>query len=75
MTPLLPLGSILKPFSNELIYNVEKCEIGEREWDDRGDPTGALESVSTPDCKTIEDVRAYFKKNLIVHLRHSYLTF
>ncbi len=41
--------------------NVEKCEIGEREWSFDGDPAGDLEEVQTPNCPSIEDVCAFMK--------------
>jgi len=43
--------------------NVEKCEIGPRESDQTADPLGGLETIHTPDCSTIEDVCAFFKKS------------
>src|SRR5690606_12501620 len=41
--------------------NVEKCEIGEREWSFEGDPAGELEEVHTPNCPGIDDVCALLK--------------
>ncbi len=44
--------------------NVEKCEIGERSPNLEAEPTGDLEEVHTPGCPGIDDVCAFFKKNL-----------
>ena len=41
--------------------NVEKCEIGERPWSFDGEPTGALETVHTPDMPGIESVGKFLK--------------
>ena len=49
--------------------NVEKCEIGRREHDLSGEPTGELEEVHTPGCPGIEDVAAFFKKQLKTKLK------
>ena len=44
--------------------NVEKCETGPRPSDLHGPPTGELEDVHTPGCPGIDDVCAFFKKQL-----------
>ncbi len=41
--------------------NVEKCEIGPREWSFDGEPTGELETVETPGMSTIEEVGKFLK--------------
>ena len=54
---------ILKSDKNNYAANVEKCEIGEREWSLEGEPKGELEEVHTPDCTTIDDVCQFWKKD------------
>ncbi|MEN0019448.1 MAG: proline--tRNA ligase [Planctomycetota bacterium] len=49
--------------------NVEKCEIGERAHDFGGAPTGELDVVATPNCPGIDDVCAFFKKELKTKLK------
>ena len=52
--------------------NLEKAEIDPPHVEGTplaGDPTGELECVETPDCKTIEDVTTYFKKKLKTKLK------
>ena len=46
--------------------NVEKCRIDAPQHKPHfeGEPTGALEKVHTPNCATIGDVTAFFKKQL-----------
>jgi prolyl-tRNA synthetase len=52
--------------------NVEKCEIGKREYSSAfaggtipaAEPKGALEKIHTPGCPGIDDVCEFFKKNL-----------
>ena len=56
--------TILKSDRGNYAANVEKCVIGERPYDLDGDPTGELEEVHTPDCRTIDDVCSFFKKRL-----------
>jgi prolyl-tRNA synthetase len=41
--------------------NVEKAEIGQRQWTFGGDPTGALEKVHTPNLPGIEGVCEFMK--------------
>ncbi len=41
--------------------NVEKCEIGHRDHNFDGPPTGDLEEVHTPECTTIEAVSKFMK--------------
>jgi prolyl-tRNA synthetase len=55
---------ILKSDKGNYAANVEKCEIGDRPHDLDGQPTGELEKLHTPGCASIEDVCAFFKKNL-----------
>ena len=62
---------ILKSDKGNYAANVEKCAIGERKHDLNGDPTGELEKIHTPDCTTIDDVIAFFKKNLGTKLKAS----
>jgi prolyl-tRNA synthetase len=48
--------------------NVEKAEIGDRDWTFDGDPTGELEEVHTPGMSTIEEVGKFMKvkpKNML----------
>jgi len=54
---------ILKSDQGNYAANVEKCEIGEREWSLEGEPKGELEEVHTPDCTTIDDVCQFWKKD------------
>jgi len=49
--------------------NVAKAEIGERPADLQAEPTGELDVVETPDCKSIEDVSAFFKTRLKTKLK------
>ncbi len=42
--------------------NVEKCETGTRAHDLSGSPTGDLSVVNTPDCSSIQDLCANWKK-------------
>ena len=60
---------ILKSDKGNYAANVEKCEIGDREYSFEGEPTGELEKVHTPGCTSIEDVCAYFKKELKTKLK------
>lgn len=59
-----PVGedTILKSDKGNYAANVEKCGIGEREWDLEADPTGAIEEVATPDCESIADLCAGWKQ-------------
>ncbi|MGP1309849.1 MAG: proline--tRNA ligase [Phycisphaerales bacterium] len=41
--------------------NVEKCEIGERDWSFDGEPTGDLEKVHTPNLPGIDEVGKFMK--------------
>jgi len=41
--------------------NVEKCEIGKREWSFEGEPLGDLVEVHTPNSASIEDVSGFMK--------------
>lgn len=41
--------------------NVEKCEIGAREWTFGGEPTGALEKIHTPNMPGIDEVGKFMK--------------
>ena len=61
--------TILSDDQSDYAANVEKCEIGPREHDLRGEPTGDLEKVHTPDCPGIGDVCAFFKKQLGTKLK------
>ncbi len=49
--------------------NVEKAETGTRPHDLSGEPTGELDTVETPECRTIEEVSAFFKKHLKTRLK------
>jgi prolyl-tRNA synthetase len=49
--------------------NMEKAEIGERPHDLMGEPTGDLEEVNTPNTPGIDDVVAFFKKELKTKLK------
>ncbi|MEM6459634.1 MAG: proline--tRNA ligase [Planctomycetota bacterium] len=49
---------------NGYAANVEKAQTGPRPSDLHGQPTGDLETVHTPGCPGIDDVCAFFKKNL-----------
>ena len=62
---------ILKSDSGNYAANVEKCEIGPRprKPDLDSAPTGDLEKVHTPDCAAIDDVAAFFKKQLKTKLK------
>jgi len=53
-----PVGedTILKSDKGNYAANVEKCDIGERPHDLSAAPTGELEEVLTPNCKTIAEV-------------------
>jgi prolyl-tRNA synthetase len=53
--------------------NVEKAETGPRPHDLSGEPTGELDAVETPQCRTIEEVSAFFKKNLKTKLKSANL--
>ncbi|MFP4105351.1 MAG: proline--tRNA ligase [Phycisphaerae bacterium] len=55
---------ILSSDKGNYAANVEKAQTGDRPSDLTGEPTGDLEDVETPDCKSIEDVQAFFKKKL-----------
>lgn len=59
-----PVGedTILKSDKGNYAANVEKCAIGERPHDLNGAPTGELEEVLTPDCKTIAEVCSGWKQ-------------
>ncbi len=56
--------TILKSDKGNYAANVEKCEIGKRNWSFDGDALGQSEIIETPNCLTIEDVCKYFKKKL-----------
>ncbi len=60
---------ILKSDQGNYAANVEKCEIGTRTYDLAFAPTGTLEDVHTPSCPGIDDVAAFFKKNLKTKLK------
>jgi prolyl-tRNA synthetase len=62
---------ILKSDKSSYAANVEKCAIGKRTHDLKGDPTGELETVHTPDCPGIDDVCTFFQQNLGVSLQPS----
>jgi len=53
--------TILASDKGNYAANVEKCAIGEREATLDGEPTGELESVHTPELKSIDDVGAFMK--------------
>jgi len=60
---------ILKSDKGNYAANVEKCGIGKRQHRFDGEPTGELEKIHTPDCASIEDVAAFFKKQLKTKLK------
>ena len=60
---------ILKSNKDNYAANVEKCEIGRRDYAFDGPPLGELEEVHTPDCPGINDVVAFFKKQLKTKLK------
>ncbi len=49
--------------------NIEKAATDERTHDLAGEPTGELEPVQTPGCRTIDEVREFFKKQLGTKLK------
>ena len=49
--------------------NIEKADVDAIATDLDADPTGDLELVETPDCKSIEDVTAFFKKAMKTKLK------
>jgi len=60
--------TILKSDKGNYAANVEKCEIGDRQYTLEGEPTGELDKVHTPGCATIEDVSKFMKvkpKNML----------
>ncbi len=60
---------ILKSDKGNYAANVEKCEIGGRPHSLDGPSTGDLEKVHTPDSPGIDDVVAFFKKQLKTKLK------
>ena len=62
---------ILKSDAGGYAANVERAEIAERPWSLEGEPVAEMQPVHTPDCATIEDVCAYFKRELGSKLRQS----
>ncbi|MEX2670716.1 MAG: proline--tRNA ligase [Phycisphaeraceae bacterium] len=61
--------TILSSDKGNYAANVEKCETGERPHDLTGDPTGELEKIHTPNTPGIDDVIAFFKKELKTKLK------
>ena len=53
--------TILASDKGNYAANVEKCAIGERPATLDGEPTGELESVHTPEMKSIDDVGKFMK--------------
>ena len=49
--------------------NVEKAEIGQRAHDFAAAPTGELDVVETPECRSIDEVTNFFKKTLKTKLK------
>lgn len=49
--------------------NVEKAETGRRPHDLAGEPTGELDPVATPGCRSIEQVAEFFKRELKTKLK------
>ena len=60
---------ILKSDKGNYAANIEKCQIGQRSYDLTGEPTGQQENLHTPGCPGIDDVTAFFKKELKTKLR------
>ena len=60
---------ILKSDKGNYAANMEKCEIGKRDYDLAAVSTGSLEDVHTPGCPGIDDVAAFFKKELKTKLK------
>ncbi|MBI1367682.1 MAG: proline--tRNA ligase [Planctomycetes bacterium] len=61
--------TILASDKGNYAANMEKCETGPRQSDLAAAPTGELEKLHTPGCPGIEDVCAFFKKNLGTKLK------
>lgn len=61
--------TILKSDKGNYAANVEKCEIGDRNHDFDGEPTGDLDDLHTPGCSGIDDVVAYCKKHFGTKLK------
>ncbi|MDY7107417.1 MAG: proline--tRNA ligase [Planctomycetota bacterium] len=55
---------ILRSDSADYAANLDACAIGDRRHSFDGDPTGALEVIPTPGCASIEDVCAFFRREL-----------
>ncbi|MHC4414386.1 MAG: proline--tRNA ligase [Planctomycetota bacterium] len=53
--------TVLKSDKANYAANVEKCEIGPRDWSFDGPPTGDLEVVHTPHLPAINDVAAFLE--------------
>lgn len=59
--------TIVHTADNAYAANIEKAETDAPQVEGEpltGEPTGELEAVATPGCKSIEEVTAYFKKKL-----------
>jgi len=61
--------TILSNAPGSYAANVEKCEIGPRPRNLDGAPTGELEEIHTPNTPGIDDVVAFFKKQLKTKLK------
>ncbi len=70
-----PVGEdmILKSDQGNYAANVQRCEIGTRDVHLDEAPTGQLEVVHTPSCPGIEQVVAFFKKQLKTKLKPQHM--
>jgi prolyl-tRNA synthetase len=61
-----PVGEdiIFQSETGDYAASVGACAIGTRRHSFEGDPTGALEPIATPGCASIEDVCAFFQREL-----------
>src|SRR5438046_7997678 len=60
--------TIISSDKGNYLANVERAEIGKREFTFSGEPTGALERVHTPNLPGIDDVGKFMKvkpKNML----------
>ena len=62
---------IFKSDKGNYAANVEKCATGERAYTFDAEPVGEMEEVETPDCRTIDQLTEFWRKEIKSKLKAS----